>query len=438
MQLTSRLKKYRFLACILVSFFISQCVWADSISVQRFTSNILGMADASMATEMDNIGNIFINPAILANGSKSQIYSHISYIADHRQLTNALTRQTFNAFPLNYNVGNNNAQQSRQSAFDMGFYFKEQVAKHIAIGLSVNSPWDDLVKYDTNWVGRYVTLSSQLKTLDVTPMLAFRLRSNLSVGFGLQYLKMKIKYEEMTGIGQPFNVQSTPSTGEGKSWGAGYTVGVLYSPMKKLRLGLSYISTTALTISTLNILNEAGSNGQAVYGNTLVKTPDVINTGARYQLKPAWVLYTNLRYIFWKDYDYASVSNISSNNGSYYHVRTRVTTNIRNTWTWSIGNQIKLNQQIKVACGLAYHHPAQRIIHGGFLHGVMWFATGISYSFGQDHAIYLSYLHILNHQEHESMRVDSSTPPNNSLVNRLAYDSQSDTNVISFGLKYIF
>ena len=68
------------------------------------------------------------------------------------------------------------------------------LADDLAITLSITSPYGLETDYDSDWVGRYQALNSDLTTVDINPSLAYKVNDWLSVsgGVSLQYMHAEL------------------------------------------------------------------------------------------------------------------------------------------------------------------------------------------------------------------------------------------------------
>ena len=93
------------------------------------------------------------------------------------------------------------------------------VGSDVRIKLSINAPFGLKTEYDDDWMGRFVAIESELKTLNAQPTLAYRLSPQVSIGAGIN-----VQYAEAT-LRQGVNVGGA---GEGRvelkgdDWAVGY------------------------------------------------------------------------------------------------------------------------------------------------------------------------------------------------------------------------
>ena len=69
-------------------------------------------------------------------------------------------------------------------------YYIRKLDGPFTFGLSVNVPFGLKTEYNTSWVGRYQALKSEIKTVHINPVIAYKATDRLSIGGGInaQYM----------------------------------------------------------------------------------------------------------------------------------------------------------------------------------------------------------------------------------------------------------
>ena len=157
-------------------------------------------------------------------------------------------------------------------------YLSYQGNDGIAYGLGVFVPWGTKLKYPDGWGGRYNLQSVEMKSLSINPNIAFKLNPELSfaAGLNLQYMEGKLKravpyasvyaagllnaaHQAAVGGAPALALQLQQQAGqifgssaydgsiqiEGKNWGGGFNIAMLWEPSADTRVGVSYRSSVA-------------------------------------------------------------------------------------------------------------------------------------------------------------------------------------------------
>lgn len=137
----------------------------------------------------------------------------------------------------------------RNATLDLrgGLYATHAVATDLTLGLSVNSPWGLGVEWDrpTEFPGRFRAFDTALRSIAVSPVLAWRATPDLAVGGGvvLTYAVMDLeRFEQdpdLSAIGGVGPIALARSTYELDGLGAGWVVGVSWRVDDALALGAS-------------------------------------------------------------------------------------------------------------------------------------------------------------------------------------------------------
>lgn len=115
------------------------------------------------------------------------------------------------------------------------------IAEFTNFGLAINWPQD--------WEGNHKIISSSMQTFTINPNIAFGPFKGFSIGVGFDamYGNFKIKKALTLGLddrpGNPLNLINL----SGEAWGFGANIGLMYQPVKWVRIGASY--RTAIKIA---------------------------------------------------------------------------------------------------------------------------------------------------------------------------------------------
>jgi long-chain fatty acid transport protein len=174
----------------------------------------------------------------------------------------------------------------------------------VHVGLGIFVPFGQINKYDENWVGRYQLQSISLKTIDIDPVISYRVTDTLSMGGGLdvQYAhlvrKNAIDFGSLcfviVGPGTCPGLGLLPQGADGRltadasDWSLGYNLSALYHPTDTTHIGFNYRSAVRHDFSGVarfDVPAAAGplTSGGVLFQNTSAKStvtfPDVISLG---------------------------------------------------------------------------------------------------------------------------------------------------------------
>lgn len=122
----------------------------------------------------------------------------------------------------------------------------------LTLGASVSAPFGLKTEYDSDWVGRYNAVTSDLKTMDLTLSAALKVSPTFSVGAGFIYERADVKLTNtvdygliLASAGIPGAIPGTAdglAKVSGDSHGVGWVAGFEWRPSDRFALGYSHRS----------------------------------------------------------------------------------------------------------------------------------------------------------------------------------------------------
>jgi long-chain fatty acid transport protein len=124
------------------------------------------------------------------------------------------------------------------------------------IGAGINVPFGLATEYDSDWVGRFQGIKSEVTTLNINPSASFKISDAASIGFGVNYQRGEIDLSSavnytgiaastgnaglIAAVGAANEGQNTTKI-DGDAWG--WNVGALFDLTPQTRLGVHYRSS---------------------------------------------------------------------------------------------------------------------------------------------------------------------------------------------------
>ncbi|MBW8844827.1 MAG: transporter [Burkholderiales bacterium] len=218
-------------------------------------------------------------------------------------------------------------------------YLSYQGENGLAYGLGVFVPWGTKLNYPASWGGRYNLQKVELKSISLNPNIAFKANEQLSMAAGLnvQYMEGKLRravpyasvyaagllnaaHQAAAGGAPGLALQLQQQAGQifgnsaydgsiavdGKDWGLGFNVALMWDPTADTRVGISYRSSVAhklkghadwtqpsnLPATVLAAITAAPYNGVSALdhndsdANLSVRTPESFSIHGFHQLTP--------------------------------------------------------------------------------------------------------------------------------------------------------
>lgn len=250
----------------------------------------LGLAYAGGAASADNASAVFFNPAGLTRLQGNQWTGALHLILPSAKFANQGSKAAGGA-PL----GGGNGGDAGVPAAIPNFYLAHDIDERTKFGFGVNVPFGLSTDYESNWVGRYHALKSEVQVVNLNPSLAYRVNDAWSIGGGIdvQYAKAELSNAIdfgtvcMGALGAklcaPLGLLPQAADGKatvtGDSWGFGYNLGVMAAPRPDTRFGLAYRSRVDHQLN-----GDARYDKPAAVPAALANSPVFSNAGAKADL----------------------------------------------------------------------------------------------------------------------------------------------------------
>lgn len=287
----------------------------------------VGNALAGSAALAEDATTVFYNPAGLTRLEGRRLSLVASAVGPSVNFSNS---GSTSAIPSIAMTGGNGGDAGSWAFVPAAFYAMD-LGPRLKFGMGLNAPFGLKTEYDSDWVGRYHAIKSELKTISMTPALAFKIDDRLSLGAGFiaEWAKAELTKAVDFGaacFGSAFGPAACTAAGivpqskdgrakvEGEDWGFGFSVGALYQVVPSTRVGVAYRSKITHVISgTATYKNPQLPNPF----NALTSTPVTSNNAARArltlpetvsissvtQITPKWSLLSDVTWTNWSRLD---------------------------------------------------------------------------------------------------------------------------------------
>ncbi|MGP1385122.1 MAG: OmpP1/FadL family transporter [Thainema sp.] len=364
----------------------------------------LGTAASSGAAGLDDLSTIFFNPAGLMRlpgnggvaGAGYVIFPSIQFTDQGSAIAPGS--------PLSGGDGGD----AGPTIFLPNLYGAFQVNDRVMVGIGVNTPFGLETNYDSDWVGRYQAIKSELVTININPTVAFQLSEDVAIGAGLNVQYADAELSNAIDFGAILASQGAPilpqqadgfASVSGDDWSLGYNVGVLYEPSTTTRIGLAYrsavnhtlqgradftVPATATPLTATGLFTDTDANAE-------VNLPDTLSLGLYQQLSPQLALTGDLTWTNWSDFQELRISYDSI----------QPDTVVPENW----------NDTLRVALGLTYDIDETWTVRGGVAYDPTpvpqefftaripdsdrtWLSVGLSYAPTDNLSFDFAYTHV--------------------------------------------
>lgn len=239
------------------------------------------------------------------------------------------------------------------------------------LGLAATSYYGLGVEMPDNYNAGHFGNISDIKTLDLSASLAYRINQMWSVGGGLS----AIQGEGEVGGTFPSNNKIAKHL-KGDGWAMGWHLGTLLELSETTRLGLSYRHDVTLTLSGDAIGIE--QNGQAFTdtGSLDLPLPATAELALFHQLTPTLALHSSINWTNWSKF--VQLESELDNHG-IMHIKDE---HWEDSWRYALGLTYQLAPQWQLRSGIAYDRspvPADRRTISIPDSDRVWYSAGVGY-----------------------------------------------------------
>ncbi len=427
----------------------------------------LGNAFAGGAAIADDASTVWHNPAGMSRLARPEIAASVHFVTPsikfHNEGSVAATNQ-----PLGHEGGDAGTLNVVPNlALTM------PLAKDWALGLGVNVPFGLVTDYGEGWLGRYQGIKSDVRTINVSPVISWRFAPNFSVGVGANYQRIDATFTSAINYsgalaqaaGQaaagglipaaviPSIIAATPGLdakanidGDDSAWG--WNIGLLWDIDKNSRLGVHYRSkikydvegnvridkpalptlppTLAPIVATLANAVNAQLPDSGVRAD--IEVPDKANLSYFRMLNDRWDIMADVQWTGWssiKELKFVRTSGVILQN---------TPENFKDSWRYSVGANYRYNDQWMFRGGLAYDetpvNDTDRTVRLPDSDRV-WLAIGAQYKFAPNMKLDAGFTYIF--ADNASMNQNAGSTAANGLIN-----GNYDANVTIFSGQFTY
>ena len=327
---------------------------ASGFSIYEQGSRATGMAGAFLARANDPSA-VFYNPAGIAGLQGWQLQLGTTAIQTQFSFTGPVGMD-----PYYYSTA------KKGLFFPSHLYATYALNPKISFGLGIYSPFGLASTWKDKWVGRLLATNTELRTVYVNPVAAYKIRDNLSVAAGFSWVYADVVLEK--------DILFTPrhlfghSKLEANASGFSFNLGLKYRPLKNIEIGLMYRSTTPLDFNDGTAYftfpktqNDIVNQEVATYFPAKTKATSSLTLPASYGLGIAYDMTENLSFeldyiaMGWHTYDEIKVDFAQPVAGKTESINPR---NYKDSFSLRFGMEYRLDKHFTLRTGYAWDYHA--------------------------------------------------------------------------------
>lgn len=261
------------------------------------------------------VGSLWWNPASIAGIQKSEGYLGLNAILVQSTVTDTGSTITRPVPPTGLTTavgGEGRAAKPINNGVvpNAGVAFK--ITDKLALGVSIAAPYNFTTEYSKASWTRYDALKSQLRTVNVDGVVAYKVNDLIDLGVGVTALYADAELTNALPNISPLQADGQQAL-KGDGWAYGYTVGAQLHPSSALTIGASYRSKIdqkldgTVTVSGL-LAPIPAANNFSVPGQAKITLPWIANVGARWAVNDKLTLNGSVSRVGWSEFDAIRVS----------------------------------------------------------------------------------------------------------------------------------
>ena len=409
------MNKFLKLSVVIATLSLSSTAFSAGYQLNEYSATGMGRSFAGVGVVGDDFSAIGYNPAGMTYNKTSGVQAGASYVRLYSRYKDKSGK----------NLGRGQTDINRVLP---SFFAQHRFSDKLTTGIGVYTPFGLATDYPNGWFGEEHAGLSAVTAVNISPSIAYQLNDYVSVGGAVNFQNISA------------HLTSSAADLKGDDWSVGYSLGLTVTPIKPVRIGLSYRSKVSHQLK-----GDGELRGKGISSDIWAKitTPETATLSAAWDVNDKWTLSGTARWTRWKRFDNLNISGdifklaSSAATGGHYVTDTVSTQEKwRNTGFYALGADYNWNDNWTVRAGLAYDmtvirsagYRTPRIPDGRRV----WNSIGVSYAH-KNFQVDFGYAHIYVFGGHAK-----GTDNLNTLAGKPNIKYSSDANMLSLGLQYKF
>jgi long-chain fatty acid transport protein len=328
----------KFLLAVLIFKSCAGRLWANGFGLPDQDAFAMGRGEAFVATA-DNPSAIYYNPAgitqLKGNNLRGGLYG-IYYNPSYR----------------NPNNGNTYYSSANFSAIPQVFYVHSLEKLPLSLGLGVYFPYGGNMDWPQDTGFRDIAVSASLKYVTINPVIAWKVLPSLSIAAGPMVNYVDMKTSQGVPVLNPIFINYFDFKGSG--WSAGYNIGILWKPIKKISIGATFRSSATVTLDgqthyeALPLVGETHNSA-----NMKMTFPWAVVGGISYRPTPKWNVELDGNYTAWSTF--GTINLHQDNPAAGFHTDNIVNFDWRGSWIIGLGATRYFDHGWHASAGYAFN-----------------------------------------------------------------------------------
>lgn len=350
------MKPFVLIRCLAVLQLLLTSGLAHAAGFQLLEQNAsgLGNAYAGSAAVAENAATVFFNPAGMTRLETTEFSAGVTPILTSFKFHN-------NGSSIGFLGNAGEGGDAGGWAFVPNAYLSHAMTPDLFVGIGLSVPFGLKTEYDEPWLGGAQAILFDVKTVNLNPSIAYRINQHLSVGAGLNYMRMDAEYQRVAAVASTA-AASTKVILDVDGDAYGWNMGALLDVTDSTRVGLSYRSSVKHTLEgNLNFAGPAaGASASTTPGSAQVniKLPSTIIASVAHKLSDDWLLLGDASYTEWSSIQRVNI--VRTSGALSGQTAQTLDALFEDSWRFALGATLQINQAWKLKLGTAYDQTPVR------------------------------------------------------------------------------
>jgi long-chain fatty acid transport protein len=293
----------------LVALLMASQAWGSGFQIKEQNITNLGTAYAGTAAHAADASSAWYNPAAITRIKKHQLVIAGAFIhADNEFNPDFATNMAGTVLP------SRGEEEANKLSFVPSLHYTAEINDHVYLGLSVTTPFGLATEYSENSILRYMATRSELRTVDISPSIAYRLNDHFSFAVGADAVWAKAHLDLQTSFTNPAIPGGTLVDGfqrnSAEDWGWGYHLAVLWEMCENTRFGATYRSHVNIhadgeseAVNPTNPAAGAASALRTIYSaHANVTLPETLDISAYHAFNSEFAVMADVSWTNWSKF----------------------------------------------------------------------------------------------------------------------------------------
>ncbi|MGE5471019.1 MAG: OmpP1/FadL family transporter [Bacteroidota bacterium] len=321
----------------LLAVALSGTAGAAGFQLQEQNASGIGNAYAGSAAVAENASTIFYNPAGMTQLQDREVSLGVTAVRPSFSFSNnGSTVPNLGPASLSGNGGD-----AGSWAYLPNAYLSWALSRDLYVGLGMGAPFGLMTEYDQSWLGAAQSIKFDIKTYNINPSVAYRVNDVLSLGAGVNWMRMDAEYVKRAAAATVAPLATLDASDD--AWG--WNVGALLNLSPATKLGLSYRSRVKQKLDgTLTVAGVTSFGAKAD-----LTLPDTAILSATHKLNAQWEVLADVSWTGWSSVPKVDI--VQKSSGATVQT---LGTAFKDTWRVALGGNYQVNDALKLKFGVAY------------------------------------------------------------------------------------